>query len=1207
MTPIDITLSFVISLIAGNIPTIKELLSKNPTIDKAIRKCFQNAVDQWDVIDEFKNDIKNNPEKYFSDLKDYILNPSKGRHPKQNELLRLWVNEIQNNPTAASFLLQSRQEIELALSSEIKGLANTIYQEQQRIIEASKEIRDLVSPYRTDGVKTIKDYWENWSLGDGFSLHTDIVLSDRDDDISRIRNAVQHPQVCHVGASSVSEAIAFVCASLLLSDEFDSNKAIVITKENTYEKILATDPSGLVFVTDVRDNHNVATHKGNVVFYCEARQHVLPELSPSAFSSALEKSLSSNIESYSLARQGGYDVVSLRRILQIETKHPIWLSSENKDIIVKVSMLGGWNDNCKEDKEIIHNFTGLEYDEFISRISPLLKADNAPIIRIGNEWRVKSPLDLDSLILSEITDLHLDKLHEQLSFLAMDVDTEAVEKLEETEFRFHTYNQMISPSLKRGIYSSMTVLANMMESYDASKAERIKQMVADIFSSFDLEQYLSNRHSLIYLAAINPKSFLDFIIEDINHGGKLLTALFQGRKKDLSLMGYSINNGELLHVLECISLEGTYLYEVTFILLYSMKYPKVANYTDGVTDLLVKIFQFRVPQTSANFEERLHVLNDLKTTYPQGVLVVLGNMIDSIINPKPFMVSQGFPMKTYRLRTTTECIKEEYISEVISLLKEIFIPTVENYLMCLRFAMSPALGKYRDLFVEFLLMKSDNFLKNPQIIDELNHNIHNHEEYSTAKWALSPKELASIKSLYRILCSEDILLLSRRYFSNDLPLITKRGKHGDYIERERQSNVLRGEKIEEIVNLLGFDSLWRFATTVGKPTAIFEGLVTLNKSVYSKAVYRAFISDKIEEPQANVYFSRLYREIGETEYIGLIEELKVISKDRIAILLYAPSWRPAIANLAESFGNEVVLQYWEKVHIWHQPKDYNLKFVIHNLLKAKREWDIIALITEEEILKSINIELKIRVLKGAVINRQANHNQIDFYDFNKILLSIKDDEIHETEFEKEILEIEGFLFQTLTEHLNPNEELHIVRALKWNPNLMIELLKSYDQLNTKDSLIGFEVLYKFVNQVNFVICQHQDGSIDFDNVVNYISILIEYQELPLSYILIGNLLYKIMITQNEPSKEFCQVIETLGNDDVDQHLYLAISNSRGCTWRGCFDGGQQERTLADHYGELARKVMPYSYRLKNVFENLRTSYLAEAKRMDDEALRNMYR
>ena len=51
MTPIEMIVSFLISVVAGNLPTVKELLSENKSVDKALKKCFKRAVEKWDVIE----------------------------------------------------------------------------------------------------------------------------------------------------------------------------------------------------------------------------------------------------------------------------------------------------------------------------------------------------------------------------------------------------------------------------------------------------------------------------------------------------------------------------------------------------------------------------------------------------------------------------------------------------------------------------------------------------------------------------------------------------------------------------------------------------------------------------------------------------------------------------------------------------------------------------------------------------------------------------------------------------------------------------------------------------------------------------------------------------------------------------------------------------------------------------------------------------
>jgi len=1206
MEAIDIFTSFIISLAAGNLPTIKDIMSKNDSIEKALKKCFRKAVDKWNVIEETKQDVRDNYEIFLSEIKEYINDEPKREHSKYDELLYLWAKEISNDHIASSFVIQVRQELELKTSQEIKDLVSSLCQNQEIVQKDIQKLLTFVDPFRGEGVKTIKEYWEYWATGKDFILHSDFVLAEREKKISEIVNSAAVPGVYTVGASSVSEAIAFVCASLL-SSKNTYNNAIVITKESAYEKILATNPSGFIIITDLRENHNVAAHNGNVVFHCVLKNNEgLPELSPGAFASAIKKSLSKKVESYHLAKQGGYDVVSLRRILKIENNNPHWLTLQNIDAVVNMCMLGGWNENVNGDKEIIENFTSLKYDEFITRISPLLKADNAPIIKIGTEWKVKSPLDLFSLILDRISDRHIEKLLAQVTYLSMDADTEAIEKLEETEFRFHTNNQLISNSLKFGIYGGMSIMAEMMEYSDPQKAEIIKKAVADEFAKYDLAQYLSNRHNIIFLAAANPKSFLDFIFADIQNGGEILDALFKGRKKAISLNGYEINNAELMHVLECIALDKRFLYEVTYILLYATKYPKVGNYVDSVKDLLRRIYQFLYPQTEATFAERFDVLTQLKAFNPNGVFWVLCSMIDSITAPKMFHISQGFPMHIYRRRKDGEYPTEEDVYKVLSLIMDVFTPTAEHYLKCLNIAMCRRLGVCRNSLLDFLVKESVNFKKNVQVIDEIDKEIIHHESYPTSDWALSDEDLRPFKALYNTLCADDKLLQYRKFFRSELPIQTDYYNHRDFLECERKSAELRGLKIQDIENTFGINSIWEYAKTVENPKAIFEGLATLDNPEYAKAVYSAYVSDKIEKTDASEYFSRWYDRIGETVYMNLIDELNLLDNSRIALPLYAPSWSVNLAEKADRLGTDVNRQYWENVRIWQRPTDSQVESVFQHLLDSKREWDLILLMNDEEILKNVNLELKVRILKGAVFHPKKSNSHSFFYRYNKILLSIKDNELLGTNFEQDIFEIEGYLFPTLNDHLKPGEELHIVRALKWNVNLMIGLLKSYENLNSQDSIIGFEMLYKFVNEVNFIICQREDGTIDFKSALDYISTLVNCKELPLRYTLTGNLLHAIMACQGEPDEEYCALIESIANDNVDQHLYMAIRNSRECTCHECYEGGRQERSLADKYASLARKVLPYSYRLKKVFENLTASYLAEARHMDDDALRNKF-
>lgn len=85
----DIALSLLISYIASNIPTVKDIIIGNKSIHSHLDKCFKKAVERWDYPDCAKDSICQNMDKYLIHLKEFITRKQNGRHPKEYELLQL--------------------------------------------------------------------------------------------------------------------------------------------------------------------------------------------------------------------------------------------------------------------------------------------------------------------------------------------------------------------------------------------------------------------------------------------------------------------------------------------------------------------------------------------------------------------------------------------------------------------------------------------------------------------------------------------------------------------------------------------------------------------------------------------------------------------------------------------------------------------------------------------------------------------------------------------------------------------------------------------------------------------------------------------------------------------------------------------------------------------------------------------------------------
>ncbi|RAO32695.1 hypothetical protein ONO23_03113 [Micromonospora noduli] len=86
-----------------------------------------------------------------------------------------------------------------------------------------------------------------------------------------------------------------------------------------------------------------------------------------------------------------------------------------------------------------------------------------------------------------------------------------------------------------------------------------------------------------------------------------------------------------------------------------------------------------------------------------------------------------------------------------------------------------------------------------------------------------------------------------------------------------------------------------------------------------------------------------------------------------------------------------------------------------------------------------------------------------------------------------------------------------------------------------------------------------------------------------------------------PSEPVRDVLEILGDADLDEHLAIARMNQRGVTTRGLYDGGTQERALADQYSAAADRVRDRWPRSGALLDGLSRSYRDDARREDRSA------
>ena len=86
-----------------------------------------------------------------------------------------------------------------------------------------------------------------------------------------------------------------------------------------------------------------------------------------------------------------------------------------------------------------------------------------------------------------------------------------------------------------------------------------------------------------------------------------------------------------------------------------------------------------------------------------------------------------------------------------------------------------------------------------------------------------------------------------------------------------------------------------------------------------------------------------------------------------------------------------------------------------------------------------------------------------------------------------------------------------------------------------------------------------------------------------------------------PCQPVRDLLESLGDSNLEKHLAVAKLNQLGVTSRGVYDGGKQERSLADKYKQAADRVRLRWPRSGALLDQLHGSYSDDARCEDRSA------
>ena len=487
--------------------------------------------------------------------------------------------------------------------------------------------------------------------------------------------------------------------------------------------------------------------------------------------------------------------------------------------------------------------------------------------------------------------------------------------------------------------------------------------------------------------------------------------------------------------------------------------------------------------------------------------------------------------------------------------------------------------------------------------------LHRHRSYPDAAWAMDARDLAALEGVYQELTPADPVAAHARLFDNwpDLP----EGKPRDHNEATERIAEARRTAVHAAYESDGVSAILNIAEAAEEPHEVGVAVALGIDSGLALDLAMKHLGSTAPKLRNMAYggLRALFFQSGWKTLEEAITTAKTSgSTPQVLadIYLVAPAVRETWNRLDDE-SQEVRTAYWKSIW-WPNTSEWDaedLDFAVQRLLSVRRSVDAV----EWLAFQPISHELVIQILEAVPADVVALAD-IDAYRvadlFKKLDLSgdVPDDMIARLEIP----------YLEVLDHDRPQLALH--RLVVREPSLFADVItwaskradgeaeeSVDDQVLERRAPVAFNVLWK----LRLLPGLMEDGSVDVEALSTWVNearrMCRERDREDKGEKQIGQMLANAPV--GEDGIWPCEPVRDLLDNLVSPHIGIGFTmgknNLRGVTTRGVFDGGAQEKSLADKYRQDAHEIgarWPFTAQL---LRQLATSYEVEARREDQQA------
>lgn len=1082
-----------------------------------------------------------------------------------------------------------------------------------------------------DGVMSIEGYWEEWSTTTTPNMTSKLVIAGRDNQTKVIHDWIRgQPNVLSFQGDSPDEPIAFLYSAIDCLPEIEKIKYFskcVFTDSLDQMRHLINFKDPLIIVTAIECNNliGLALKKGHHVFLSSGTNitnvgntTVLVRPKLESIKTELQNQGLSEVESKKLSHNSGRSIPVLKRRMSTSPiiTNPVWNNQVSTQLLLPILFVGAWNENKDGDRKIIEKLSGNNYQNYLNDLQNLLLIDDSPLRKIGSIWMLKSPLDVWHVLAVHINSGLLDKYKDVFIDVFLKIDPK-YDLSSDKRWAAAVYGKsnLFSTWLRNGLSESLALMSVYHEqtiNY-SSLDVFINQLVEGLISSVkDWKMLASLDDFMPWFAESSPESFL----KGINDLIKVMPSIFKELMKDDDdfIFGECKHSG-LLWAIESLAWDPSFFSRAVEILVKLSKIDPGGRYSNRPINTLTDIFLPRWPQTNTIPKDRITILDKYINIDPKLVWRFTRNYLLE----GTFSESHKFYWRSYENDRTgfeTEPDPGVYINELMPRLKK---------LACRKINIIDVLDDFtrldRDIQQSIIktLKKSskDIFTKEEQktIFNMVREAMNWINSYGDS---LIRGLIPDLGYLLKKFESNNLLDKNNWLFDDYWPRLPD-GDNKDYAKNEGEINLRRNKVVREFLDKLSIEEIIDYVSNSRYPGLIGK---ILGDVVKNEKEDNLVLNGFLEKNENNLLIIPSYSEsrikiCGEDWVKAQIIRLKssnTYTAEAHAFLLSGIPENRSTWLLVENEGKEVESLYWKYSRSYCVSKDNDdIQYFVEKLLMVKRFKNALSVAGSDNKISIPSILLK-QIILGILSDKKnlKADAMMDYYLSNVFLQLYERKELSGEEISK--LEWPfAALFKEIYCHNKKPFAIH--KVLEKDPGLFSDLVKMvYKRDDGKVDSKNKEKSRKIARNAKIVLDgwygipgTKDNGEIDTKVFNSWIKKA--RSNCAANFRKRGGDLQIAIILSHSPSDPdgfwphtvVRNIIENLDNDIINQHIPIAIFNSRGGTFREVNGGGNQERELFQKYEDMSQKLNLRWPVTASILHNIADFYKHEAKREDVDA------